>query len=292
MKTHAMIKHEMKNKVKVLFVFALVLMVTVLLSCNDESINASDPEDTETAQLDATEDYYQEDAEDLGVAVMEETDGNSGGRSASLDDRLACASVTRTGDQTAGTITIDFGDGCTDARGNVRSGSIFIQYEGRLKTPGSTWTLTFQEYAINDIAISGSREVANISASEEGTQKFTVVMENATMTWPDGSVATRTVHKTREVERDENNVIARVIVSGTAEGTHRNGKAYSIEILKPLVHDRGCAAEGVFIPVSGKKLIKRGIREITVDYGDGTCDNSVTITNKNGRTWTHTVGQD
>jgi hypothetical protein len=46
----------------------------------------------------------------------------------------------------------------------------------------------------------------------------------------------------------------------------------------------------VFIPVEGKKLIKHGQREITVDYGDGRCDNEVTITNKNGRSWEYTVG--
>jgi hypothetical protein len=28
-----------------------------------------------------------------------------------------------------------------------------------------------------------------------------------------------------------------------------------------------------------------------VDYGDETCDNIVTITNKNGRTWEYTVGK-
>jgi hypothetical protein len=52
--------------------------------------------------------------------------------------------------------------------------------------------------------------------------------------------------------------------------------------LEELVYDRSCLAEGVFIAVQGKKLVKHGARELTIDYGDGTCDNLVTLTNKSG----------
>jgi hypothetical protein len=40
----------------------------------------------------------------------------------------------------------------------------------------------------------------------------------------------------------------------------------------------------VFIPVSGVKFVTKGLRELTIDYGNGACDNLVTLTNKNGRT--------
>jgi hypothetical protein len=281
MKTQTMINQETKVITQTLMVFCFMLALMLLTSCgNDEDENEADPQDTEATQFDATEDYYQDDSEELGLEALANSDVSPGGKSTSIDDRLTCATVTRTGDENAGTITIDFGDACTDPRGNVRSGSIVIEFEGRWRKPGSFWSLRFVDHFINGIAIEGTRLVTNVSESEESNQVFDIVMENGTMTWPDGSIARRTVTRTREV----------VIIYGTAEGNHRNGRGYYIEILEPLVYDRQCAQEGVIIPVSGKKLIKHGGREITVDYGDGECDNSVTITNKNGRSWQYTVG--
>ncbi len=292
MKTPAMIKHENASITRKLISMILGLaLVTLLLACTgDEDEPGADAEDYETARLDVLDDYYQDDAEDLAINVMEEAD-LSGGKTADSDDRLKCAVVTRTGDENAGTITIDFGTGCTDKRGNVRKGSIIIEFEGRWRKPGSFWRLRFEDHSFNDISIDGTRLVTNVSENEDGTQAFTVDLEDGTLVWPDGSVARRTVHRRRELERDENNILNRLIIYGTAEGNHRNGRGFTIEILERLIYNRACHAEGVIIPVSGKKLIKHGQREITVDYGDGTCDNVVTITNKNGRTWRYTVGE-
>jgi hypothetical protein len=290
MKTSAMIKHEIQARTRKLISFIIALgLVTLLISCDGDDDLGADKEDSETAQLDALEDFYQEDSEDLALELMDATE-LEGGKTAG-DDRLACATVTRTGDKNSGSLTIDFGAGCTDPRGNVRRGRIIIEFEGRYRHPGSFWRLRFENYFINDVAVQGTREVTNTSESEEGTQVHTIVLEDGTMTWPDGSIARRRLHRTREIERDQNNVLNRLIIYGTAEGNHRNGRGYTIDILEPLVYSRACAAEGVIIPVSGVKLIKHGERQITVDYGDGACDNIVTITNKNGRAWDYDLGQ-
>jgi hypothetical protein len=86
----------------------------------------------------------------------------------------------------------------------------------------------------------------------------------------------------REYHRNGNHLLDRLIIYGNAQGTCRNGRGFSIEILERLVYDRRCAEAGVFIAVEGKKLIKHGYRELTIDYGDGSCDNVVTLTNKSG----------
>ena len=268
-----------------LFLFALA--ITFFVSCNDEPSVTPDAEDSETALFDSQEDYYGDDGDDVALTVLGEDEGI--GSKTSTDSRLTCAVVTRTGSKEAGSISVDFADGCTDPRGNVRRGRIVITYAGRWNIPGSSWTIRFEGYSINGIAIAGTRTVTNISESTEGIQSFTVELEDGTMTWPDGSIARRRLHHRREVHRDGNNILNRLIIYGTAEGNHRNGRVFYIEILEPLIYDRECASEGTIIPVEGKKLIKHGEREITVDYGDGTCDNVVTITNKNGRTWRYEV---
>lgn len=267
---------------------AMLVVFALGFSCSqDEFGNEGDPEDNALTEAEVQEDYYNDDTEELTLGALSAED-LSGGKVKDGDKRLACAVVTREGDETSGTITIDYGTGCVGERGNVRKGKIRIVYVGRWNLAGSSWTVTTNNYFINDVAVAGTRVVRNVSESEE-VQAFEITMEDGTMTFPDGAIARRIVHKRRELERDNNSILKRLIIYGTAEGNNRNGRGYTITILERLIYDRSC--EDVFIPVSGKKLIKHGQREITVDYGNGECDNTVVITNKNGRSWRFNVGK-
>lgn len=266
---------------------ALLVVFALGFSCSEDEFGNGDPEDNSVTEAEVDEDYYSDDTEELTLGAVSNQDF-SGGKIKDVDPRLQCAIITREGDENSGTITIDYGAGCAGERGNVRKGKIRIVYTGRWNVSGSTWTVTPENYFINDVAVAGSRVVKNVSTSAT-IQAFEITMVDATLTFPDGAVSRRTVNKRREVERDNNSILKRLIIYGTAEGTNRNGRGYSIEIQEPLVYDRSC--EDVFIPVSGKKLIKNGQREITVDYGNGECDNTVVITNKNGRSWRFNVGK-
>ena len=66
-------------------------------------------------------------------------------------------------------------------------------------------------------------------------------------------------------------------VTGFSNGTLADGTAISSEIIEPLVriYQQGCFKYFV----SGiRQIIKGDEPEITIDYGDGTCDNLVTVT--------------
>jgi hypothetical protein len=289
MKTHATTRDEAQVIALKIIAGLLLLVLVMLSSCQDDNdVTGSDPEDTENVALDAEDDLYSDDSEEIGLALLSSED-LSNGKIKESDPRVACATITTTGDETAGTIVVDFGDGCTDARGNERRGKITIEFEGRWNLPGSFWRLGFEDHFLNDIAIDGVRTVTNITETSDVNQRFSVELEEGTLVFPNGDVARRRVHRTRELERDTNNILKRLIIYGTADGNNRHGRGYVIEILEPLVYDRECANEGVIIPVSGIKKVTHGAREITIDYGDGSCDNTVTITNKNGRTWTYEV---
>jgi hypothetical protein len=278
MKTKTSPHMNMKN----LFYVLIAAFMFTLAACNQDEAPDFSPEDTEDASLDAIEDAYFDDADDLVGEAFAGTEGSSNGKKAT-DERLTCATVTYEGSGSSGTLRIDFGDGCTDPRGNERTGAIVVTHSGAWNLAGSSWSISFEDYTINDFQIEGNRTVTVVSYTEQ-LSVFDVVLTNGKVTWPDGRVATREVNRRREHERNENNLLDRLIISGSAQGTFRNGRGYSIEILEPLVYTRTCAAEGVFIPVSGVKFITKGLRELTIDYGDGTCDNMVTLTNKNGRT--------
>jgi len=240
------------------------------------------------------DEYYLEDADNLVSNVLEQGSGSTGGKIATDDEedsRLVCAEITRTGTEESGTIIIDFGDGCKDKRGNIRTGKIIVEFSGRWFLPGSFWSIEFVNYTINGVSISGMRTVNNISESEDSLV-FEIKME-ATIIWPDGTEVTRKIHRKRHRELHDNNILDRLIAYATEDINHPKGRGFSVEILEPLVYGEACAEEGVIIPVKGVKLIKfgNGRRQITVDYGDGTCDNVVAITNKDGRTWRYEVGK-
>lgn len=262
----------------------LLLSLLTVVSCNNlDPASEFSAEDTDDVSTEALDDSSNDDAEEISFSSLESV-SSPNGKVASVDDRLECAVVTKTGDKMGGTIRIDFGGGCKDKRGRVRTGAIVITYVGVWHEAGSTWSMTFDNYSVNEVKLAGTRLVTNIT-TDSTRRRFQVDVEDGEATWPDGRIARRRLHHIREHELDANNVLIRLIIYGTAEGNHRNGRGYQIEILEPLVYSRACFAEGVIIPVQGVKLIKHGNRQITVDYGDGRCDNIVTLINVNGRKW-------
>lgn len=244
-------------------------------------------------------DYYFSDVDDMtGVAVdgISETEtgvsggkANTGGRTITdqLDDRFGeCAVITvelegSTGDHPKGTITIDFGDGCTDPYGNVRKGKIIIHFDGRKFHPGSVIITMFEDYSINNIALEGVRTLTNLTTSIEEAPKFEVKLEDGKATdLETGLFITRSHCFTKEWHRANNPLLDELHVltdlcpdwAVHAFGTMRNGQEYNMVILETLVYRRRCP-----IAVSGKKQFTVGDRTIIVDYGTGECDRSVII---------------
>lgn len=242
-------------------------------------------------------DVYFDDADNMAGSAMQSKEETAGGRLSSVpfnnDDRFTCAVVTltltpnSTPEVPVGDIVIDFGDGCTDPRGNVRTGKVKLHFVGRRFMPESTIIMTFEEYTINGIALDGTRTLTNITGSTEEAPKFRIELANGVATWPDGTDATREHCFEREWIRAENplndewHVTQCTDAAVAASGTNRRGVAYEMEILETLVYKRGCpiAVEGVkqFTNVDTGAVM-------TIDYGDGTCDKVVTITvNGNSR---------
>jgi hypothetical protein len=78
-----------------------------------------------------------------------------------------------------------------------------------------------------------------------------------------------------------------IIKTGEWSGTNRKGYSYMVVIdpENPIVWQRGCLpAARIFIPVSGIKhktvTDPDGalLRDIQINYGDGTCDNIIEVT--------------
>jgi len=269
----------------------LVLCVIFLISCEDKlDFNAKD---TASVENEAAVDGYFEDADDMAVMVVAADQGTlSGGRESAsrgigkdkLDVRFACNTTTVTlqfaADNTPskphGTITIDFGtDGCTDSNGNIRKGKIRVEFKGKRFLPGSSITTTTEGYSINGVALEGTRTVANITSGNGPVVTFTITLANGKATWANGDDATREVSFKREWDPSS----GQWTVTGEATGTNRNDAAYEMQITKPLVYKRECAIRNrVFMAVEGTKELTVGGKPITIDYGAGDCDRTVTVT--------------
>jgi len=275
--------------------FALIWL-TFLSSCLDDKFELSD-QDSQNIENEAVTDGYYEDAEDMSALVVAVEPASEGGRIASFgktagtkppDLRFEGECVTITVDiaedsqpgNPHGYITINFGDGCTDVKGNIRKGIIVVEFKGKRFFPGSKIITTFDGYHINGVRIEGTRTVTNVTGSTTAAPKFEIILEDGVATWPDETFATREGSHTREWIRATNPINDQWIVEGSAIGSNRNGTLYQVEVTKPLVYKRECAISNrVFMAVEGTKVLTvENISPITIDYGTGECDRIVTIT--------------
>ena len=272
------------SKLMILF-FALFVVATACEDQEEQTFQSGiGEEDVETMSSEEDLQTAYDEIDLISVEANEslEDDGTLGGR-VQMDesDRLTrCATVTH--DKEAMTITIDFGDGCEGPDGKLRSGIIFITYTGRLFIPGSVWTFQLRNYTVNGKQIEGKKTITNVSGSISDHVSFHKLIEDGKVTWPDGSFATREVDKTFTWIRANNPLMDEVHVEGEASGVTRRGVAYNVTIISKIIWKRACRLRGVCVPVQGLKLVeRRDHSDVLVDFGDGQCDNIVTIT-KNG----------
>ncbi|MFZ6013444.1 MAG: hypothetical protein ACOYXT_24085 [Bacteroidota bacterium] len=288
------------NKLMKFFSFAMIAGIVLISSCVDEErITLQDTQDITEEAL--TDSYFQDMDDMAGVAIETPTDNQySGGRTATTitiqDDRFKCNGVVvtitpdanSTVDVPKGVMVADFGTGCTDLRGNVRTGKLIFTYSGRRFLPGSKLITTTDNYTINEIKLEGTRTLTNVQTSSTSAPRFNVVLSGGKATFTDGTVATRESNITYEWVRAANPASDQLVVdqSSTASGKTRAGRSYALTLLKSLKYQRFCgiAVEGI------KKYVIDGGKEITIDYGDGTCDKSVTITVSGGTSRTINVG--
>lgn len=270
---------------KVLFI-PMIVAALVFASCSEES-DGSDISDALLEQLDtdseaALESNY-EDIEFISEAGLASLD--EGGRT-ERDTVLSCATIAH--NQENKTVTIDYGDECIIRGGRVLSGKIIIVYTDRRLVPGASRTVTLENFFIDGVQVEGTRNWTNIAESLDDNPKFSITLVGGKLTFPDETSATREADHTKEWLRANNPLNDEFHVEGSAEGSTREDIRYEVEILETLVYKRACRLQRVFIPVSGIKQITHGEDVAIINYGDGDCDNEVTIT-LNGETFIKTI---
>ena len=247
--------------------------LVTLASCtkDEERVTANDTSDVISESV--TDSYF-EDMDDMSLTAIESEDSPAGGRVAS-DDRFCAGILIGSGSTlSSGKVTIDFGSGCEDPRGNIRKGKLILDYSnGPAGNIGFTVVITPEAYSINGVTLEGTRSIELLSLTETSV-KHEIIVDNGKATWPDGLMSTRESSFNREIDLDDQ----LVRLDGSASGTNRRGKAYEMNINETLIYKRSCIlSEGIYMAVDGVKTFGSGGRELTINYGDGACDRSVMV---------------
>ncbi len=268
----------------------MIAAISLISSCNEEErITAQDSQDISEEAV--TDSYFQDMDDMAGVAVEAPSENDfSGGRTNSTfqvsDSRFRCSNTpltltleraaNSTPSNPSGVITVDFGTGCTDLRGNVRTGKLIFTYNGRRFMPNSTVVVTGQNYTLNGVKLEGTRTLRNITGSTDTSPRFNAVLTGGKATFEDNTFATRTSDITWQWVRGATPADDKLVIDPVSEasGTTRVGRTYEVSLLSALEYKRFCG-----IAVSGiKRYVINGDKEITLDYGDGECDKEITVT--------------
>lgn len=268
----------------------MIAGLALLSACGEENEQIA-------TQTDLVVESVQAETESVAESTFEDIDnlveaglasGTANGRIME-DETIRCAQVNH--DEENKIITIDYGDGCEDPRGRFRSGMIIIEYSDHRYVPGAFRKVTFENFVIDSVQVSGERIITNIAESTSDTLKFNIEMNNGLLTFPDGSTLTRNASFTRTWVRGNNPLEDIGIKEGSASGTNRDGDAYTVTILERIVFKRDCHRGRKFIPVSGVKEITAGSNTAIIDYGDGTCDNLYTVAVNGGEAVEYEFGK-
>lgn len=192
--------------------------------------------------------------------------------------KSSCATISHDSTSTPKTITIDFGSSnCLCNDGKNRRGQINVSYTGKYKDSLSVHSISFTDYYVNDNLVLGTKTVTNNGRNADGYLNYSIDV--------DGKLVKANTTDTIEWVSNRNRVWLEgestllnwlddvYSIYGTASGVNSAGVSYTAVITTPLRRALSCYYfdSGVLeITPAGK--VKR-----VIDFGDGTCDASATV---------------
>ena len=279
----------MKTK-NYLYIFSIIIAGAILFqSCDKEKTSTLTDDEVAVAEDDALVEKLFGEVFDMALSAEMLVDGliNTGTlKSAVVSD--SCPNITVDHPDSTywpKTITIDYGDGCTGFYEQTRSGKIIIQVTGRYRVAGTSRTITFENYYINGIHVEGTNTVTNDGENDNGNICYSIELTGGKITTPDSIVITRESVRTREWVGGSDtrwNIWDDVyFITGQTTGTNFRGVAYSRTIVTPLEWAATCR----FIKSGSIEIVVGENDPITLDFGNGECDNEATVS-RNGETKT------
>ena len=171
------------------------------------------------------------------------------------------------------TITLNYGEACTDNNGRTRKGKIIIVVNKMFWQNGATAVITFENYSLNGIKVEGTQTLQNLSSN--GGFAYTYTVAGGKLTYPDGNVVlysgTRTLQQTEgggtlSILDDAYELSGHAILQDSVSSA-------KVQIKTPLHRDINCQ----WID-KGELTVTVNTKVASINYGEGECDNKAMLT--------------
>lgn len=274
---------------KTLFInFKMVSVVVLGLFLMTTACNTIQDENTPTVSVTLDEELYTAEVFDEIAEIGDEAMDLSETQSAALKStayfnysRLSdCVTITKVITDSIITITIDFGEeNCLCNDGRLRHGKIIMTHEGNFWDGTVYITFAFDNFFVDDNQILGEKLVMQ-TINEDGNREATITI-NGSIVLADGSglieyeaERTRIVVEGSDTKTKRDDVIE---TTGSSTCTLADGTIVTSTILEPLVrkNETGCF---MFIVQGVLEIVHGDESPITIDFGDGECDNLAELT--------------
>lgn len=277
--------------VKNLFL-GLALSLFILSCSKDDTESAEISQAKTTAKTDAKIDNVIDDISDITESQIALQGGMSGKMSDMPEKFLPdCATVENSHTDTTWRSAITF-DNCQMPNGNILDGKIVIEAVKNTENHSLTIVYAFINFHHNGILVAGTKTVVFTIKSTDTLQiphPVTNITINMTLTFPDGKVYHREGHRVRQmiegfmtpyIWHDDVFSITGNWNTSSEEGTRTS------TITNPLIIKMNChnIVSGVISTVKNDNVI-------TLDFGNGDCDNTAILT-VNGESTTIVLGKD
>ncbi|MDG1572917.1 hypothetical protein OZ410_11370 [Robiginitalea sp. M366] len=246
-------------------VLSLMVGIVVLQACSTDADELIIPEEARLTQVEFQAVMNTDQWTGAADAALAEIYQN--GNSASGKSFPACYEVTYSD---TGFVAV-FNNCVLNGTDNA-NGTLTVTYDLQAET--ASFTAVFEAFFVNDVELNGTR---TYTLTTGGAADITIdVTSDMTVTLPDERVISETGNKT--VAFYFGNTLAESTFTITGSwNISMDNNLYSAVVQEPLTGNFGCG----YLVSGVLELSKNGLA-ITVDLGDGTCDDQAMLTYPNG----------
>lgn len=277
-------KTTKSNLFRILF-SGLAITTLFLVSCSDadDTIDIPEIESASVEDINYTDEVFDE-VTDLGDEAMDLYESNNSdlksGELFSYSRLSECVTVSKDSTDNGIIVTIDFGEeNCEGNDGRDRRGKIIATHIGNYWDGYAEISFAFVDFFVDDNQVIGEKSIIRTMSSdslrvETITADGAIIFADSSGTFTRVAEHVRTTIEGSDTRKKRDDVVERI---GESTCTLIDGTVITTTIIEPLVrmNEQGCA---MFFVSGIIQIIKGDESPLTVDYGDGTCDNLAEIT--------------